>query len=507
MLKTIAMYLPQFHRVKENDEWWGEGFTEWTAVQSAKPQYDGHNQPVRPLNDEYYDLMDKRTLEWQVELAHKYKIDGFAFYHYFFKNGRKILEKPAENLLKWKDINMPFLFAWDPVQWARSWTNVGNSWAETFEDKQYIKNGVLLEQDFGGSEVWEEHFQYLLPFFKDDRYIKVDNKPVFYCLIPNYIPCFMRMISHWRARATEEGLSGLYIISYQDYSEVADAYLDPMRPEKNEIITNAKYNNLRAYDYDKAWKEYLSCPQIRGVENLYQCIVKYDDTPRRGQNAMIFVDASPEKFKKYLAALRYKSMLNHNKFMFINAWNEWGEGMYLEPDTKDKYMYLEAVHEVLCLTPNELYEYVKKTNLLDYVKKGMVYQENFIEHDRERNKYFLMHNWLSAKLHDEAIRKYLENNAYKNVAIYGFGVYGHMLYEELIKDGVNIPFVIDRKLCKSTSKEKLKILGIDKQLPRCDLIIISTIFDNIEIYEQLKKITSDEIISMQELCKYALENI
>ena len=125
-LRALAMYLPQFHRVPENDAWWGEGFTEWTAVKKAVPLFEGHEQPRTPLNSNYYDLMDKGTMEWQADLAKKYGIDGFCFYHYWFRDGRRILEKPAENLLQWKDIDMPFCFCWDPVSWARTWTKLGN---------------------------------------------------------------------------------------------------------------------------------------------------------------------------------------------------------------------------------------------------------------------------------------------------------------------------------------------------------------------------------------------
>ncbi len=506
-MKTIAMYLPQFHRVKENNEWWGDGFTEWTAVKKATPQYVDHKQPVCPLNKNYYDLMDKKTLEWQADLAHKYKIDGLAFYHYYFKDGRKILEKPAENLLQWKDIDIPFFFAWDPGQWARSWTNVGNAWADTFEDRKSDDDGILLEQDFGDKKEWEKHFRYLLPFLKDERYIKVDGKPVFYFYNSNLITCIMRMVSYWRIRAIEEGFTGIYVIAYQDYSEVADAYINPMRPEKNEILSDAKYNNLRVYDYDKAWEKYLTYPNVKDMDNLYQCMVRYDDSPRRGKKAMIFEGATAEKFKKYFAALRYKSLLNNSKFLFINAWNEWGEGMYLEPDTKDGYAYLEAVRDVTKLSEDELQDFVKASGLIDHVNKGLRYQEGFLAEHKEKKKYILMRDWLKAKLHDEAIKKYLQKHSYKKVAIYGFGVYGHMLYQELMADGINVPFAIDRKLCASPQRETIPILGVDKQLPPCDLIIISTVSDNVEIYEQLLKITSDEVISMEELLKYVIEDM
>ena len=153
--KIISMYLPQFHRVKENDEWWGEGFTEWTAVKQADSLFDGHYQPRIPLNGNYYDLLDKETMQWQADLMKKYGIDGQCIYHYWFKEGRQILEKPAQNLLKWTDIDMPFCFCWANESWARTWSGLKNTnaWSAKQEPKkQGDHNGLLLEQYYGTEE-------------------------------------------------------------------------------------------------------------------------------------------------------------------------------------------------------------------------------------------------------------------------------------------------------------------------------------------------------------------
>ena len=166
------MYLPQFHEVEENNEWWGNGYTEWTAVKKATPLFHGHKQPKAPFNDNYYNLLDKQTMITQAKLAEEYGIDGFCFYHYYFKNGRKILEKPAENLLKWKDINMPYCFCWANETWARTWSNISgaNAWGSKFENKkQKAGSGILLEQRYGQEKEWEEHLEYLIPFFKDEK--------------------------------------------------------------------------------------------------------------------------------------------------------------------------------------------------------------------------------------------------------------------------------------------------------------------------------------------------
>lgn len=165
--QVYAFYLPQFHRTPENDEWWGEGFTEWTNVKNAKPLFPGHYQPHEPLD--YYNLLNKETMEKQAALMHEYGVDGMCFYHYYFENGRKILEKPAENLLKWTDITMPFCFYWANQSWIRSWSNMagGNKWTEIYDQsKKEEGDGVLLRQVYGGRNEWKDHFYYMLPFLK-----------------------------------------------------------------------------------------------------------------------------------------------------------------------------------------------------------------------------------------------------------------------------------------------------------------------------------------------------
>lgn len=213
--KVLAMYLPQFYRTKENDEWWGEGFTDWTTVRGAKPLFDGHIQPEVPLNENYYDLLDKETMRSQINLMQKHGIDGICIYHYWFKEGRQILEKPAENLLGWKDLNTQYCFCWANETWARTWSNFGDSnvWAAKYEkNRNYDDGGILLEQQYGNSKEWDKHFDYLLPFFKDERYIKYEDKPVFVIYRPKLIFCLEEMIELWNLLAKENGFSGVYFI-------------------------------------------------------------------------------------------------------------------------------------------------------------------------------------------------------------------------------------------------------------------------------------------------------
>ena len=216
-MRVIAMYLPQFHRVAENDEWWGKGFTEWTAVRAAEPLFDGHNQPRKPLDENYYDLLKKSTMQQQAALMKTYNIFGMCFYHYWFKDGRKILEKPAENLLRWKDIDMPFCFSWANESWTRTWSKFNdntNAWSSIFEKGKTDEtdNGILLEQKYGDEKSWYQHFMYLLPFFLDSRYIRIENKPVFVFYKPISITCLQTMILYWNQLACENGLEGIYFV-------------------------------------------------------------------------------------------------------------------------------------------------------------------------------------------------------------------------------------------------------------------------------------------------------
>ena len=212
-MKILAMYLPQFHRTPENDKWWGEGFTEWTTVRKAKPLFLNHAQPHEP--QEYYNLLDKDVMIKQAELMHKYGVDGMCFYHYYFEDGIKILEKPAENLLKWKEINMPFCFYWANQSWVRTWSNLqdANVWVDTLDnDEKREGDGVLLRQAYGGREQWKKHFDYLLPFFKDSRYIRKDGRPLFIIYKPEDIKDLAEMKDYWNELMEKEGLPHIFFI-------------------------------------------------------------------------------------------------------------------------------------------------------------------------------------------------------------------------------------------------------------------------------------------------------
>lgn len=355
-IKAIAMYLPQFHEIPENSQWWGKGFTEWTAVKNATPLFPGHQQPRVPLGGNYYNLLGKKSVEWQVELAKKYGVGGFCFYHYWFKDGRRILEKPAENLLKWRDLEIPFCFSWANESWIRTWSKgiEGNAWAEKFDEKigKESGTGLLIEQDYGTEQDWKEHFEYLLPFFRDSRYIKIDGKPIFIIYKPESVGTKLSpMLQAWKAWALEAGLEGLYIIGSQ-CAVVSDTIWPEMDARVKHgpaicLANERRIGETKYYDYDFLWNRFLNLEGNKGDKTYYCGFVDFDSSPRQADKAIIFQGATPKKFEYYLRQLVEKSIQLKNELVFLNAWNEWGEGMYLEPDEINGYGYLEAVRTVM----------------------------------------------------------------------------------------------------------------------------------------------------------------
>lgn len=192
-MKIIAFYLPQFHDIPENDEWWGKGFTEWVNVKKAQPLYKGHEQPRIPMNENYYNLLDDNVKIWQANIAKEYGIYGFCYYHYWF-GGKLLLEKPMEQMLKNPKVDIPFCISWANEPWTKAWVN---------------ESKVLIPQFYGGKKEWKEHFDYLLPFFKDNRYIKEDNKPLFIIYRAEVIDCLNDMLDYWTELAQQNGFSGM----------------------------------------------------------------------------------------------------------------------------------------------------------------------------------------------------------------------------------------------------------------------------------------------------------
>lgn len=361
----VAMYLPQFHIIPENNEFWGDGFTDWKTVKDAKPLFSTHIQPVIPYNNNFYDLSLRENVEWQCRLASEYKISAFGVYHYWFNNDKNLLTRPAEIMRDSQDIDIKYFFTWDNCSWVRSWSNVsGNDWSP-LADANMSKNGqkVLIPYILGDESNWKKHYDYVKTHFESPNYLKINNKPVF-CVI-NYNEKIEKMCHYWSELATHDGYSGIYFIFkfrlFTDYpSEIRLYNYEPHFSAWANIgfltrIKNALKRRLKLekefyiYDYDKVWLNLLKNAKKHNERNFFHgAFVGYDDSPRRGRNrSRIIVGRAPEKFQKYFAELLRISKSQNKELVFLTAWNEWSEGAYLEPDCEKGYAYLEAVKKAL----------------------------------------------------------------------------------------------------------------------------------------------------------------
>lgn len=498
-LKTIAMYLPQFHRVAENEEWWGEGFTDWTSMKDAQPLFEGHRQPKKPLNDNRYDLLKKETMEWQANLMEEYGIDGMCFYHYWFGEGRRILEKPAENLLQWQDIRMPFCFCWANESWIRSWSKYtdGNVWTSVNETNIGDEEGYLLKQDYGNEKAWEGHFEYLLPFFRDGRYIKIGNKPVFVIYKIDEIGCIDQMLECWNNLATLHGFDGIYIIGF-NYSkqkiERMDAELvhEPVTSFK-EFYTNRFSNPMnmqiaRYIPYEEIWKHTLERKNY-AKKAFLSGFSRYDSTPRKGKFGNVVYNETPEKFKIFLTELFAKSKAMGNELVFINAWNEWGEGMYLEPDESDGYEYLKAISYAKEHYLSEMYKYDSQySNEIDAEALRM----NQIM--RYKNEALIMNAMMDYMYHPEKLNALTEK--YHKIAIYGMGMVGKRLAQLLTSvKGLQV-IGIDRNY--EGLNIDIKVCSPDEKLEQCDVVVVSLTHLLDEICDSIGKNVNCPIVSIKD---------
>ncbi|MEN1989378.1 glycosyltransferase WbsX family protein [Paenibacillus hubeiensis] len=352
-MKLIAYLLPQFHRIPENDAAWGEGFTEWTNTKKSVPLYQGHRQPREPYNDYYYDLTDPAARQWQAGLAKKFGLHGFCYYHYWFK-GKKLLEQPLEQMLSSGKPDFPFCLSWANESWTRKWDGSDNE--------------LILRQDYGQEEDWERHFDYLLQAFSDPRYIRIDNKPVFLIYRPGNIPCCEEMLAFWKRLALRRGMDGLFVVRTLGgfglpKQEGFDASVE-FEPHYTFGHSGSEriWSTMRTmggehlvFDYDEVWRLMLNRSPRREGEMIFPgAFVGWDNTPRLGVKGQSGFGASPHKFEEYLRRqLKRARQLYRSEFVFINAWNEWGEGAYLEPDKDGEYAYLKAVKKALESSENE----------------------------------------------------------------------------------------------------------------------------------------------------------
>jgi len=329
--RLIAFYLPQFHPIPENDEWWGKGFTEWTKVVQARPLFDGHVQPRLPSTLGFYDLRVPEVREKQAALAREHGIEGFCYWHYWF-NGKRLLERPFGEVLATGSPDFPFCLAWANETWSRRWLG---------EERD-----ILIKQTYSREDDLE-HVRWLIQAFADERYIRVDGRPVFLVYRPGDLPEPEVTIELWRSECIDAGLPEpflLGVISHQDQDWRTigfDGNVD-FEPQLG-VLPGPLEDGLKIYDYTYARKRMTA--RARDYP-YYPCVfVSWDNTPRRGEDGIVFINATPDAFEAGLReAIRSVAQRpTERRLVFVNAWNEWAEGNYLEPDTVRGRAYLEAV--------------------------------------------------------------------------------------------------------------------------------------------------------------------
>jgi len=354
-VRAIAFYLPQYHPVPENDEWWGKGFTEWTNTAKAKPLYPGHYQPHVPADLGFYDLRLPEARLAQAELARQYGIEAFCYYHYWF-GGRRLLQRPFEEVLASGQPDFPFCLCWANQTWTGIWHGAPNR--------------ILVEQTYPGDDDHRRHFEYLLPAFSDRRYLRVDGKPLFVIYNPDELPQPQRVTDLWRRWAQDAGLPDLYLVAehpavdWRPAQHGFDARVEIRLPPRRKVLeTRVSWQQpMRKLKY--AYANWRQLPTIHRYEDVlpflvgeavegitaFPCVIpNWDNTPRSGSNGMVLADATPELFRRQLrrAIDRVQAAPAEQRLVFVKSWNEWAEGNHLEPDLKFGHAYLEVVRDEL----------------------------------------------------------------------------------------------------------------------------------------------------------------
>jgi hypothetical protein len=352
--RVIAFYLPQYHPIPENDEWWGKGFTEWTNVGKAKPLFKGHYQPRVPADLGYYDLRVAETRKAQADMAREYGIEGFCYWHYWFGNSKRLIERPFNEVLASGEPDFPFCLAWANETWkgfAHGMTN----------------RNVLIEQFYPGVDDYIAHFYEVLPAFKDKRYITVDGKPLFAIYKPLENKELIVFIETWRKLAKENGLIDIYFVGHTIELDKIDTILNSGYDAVNIIRLHNYYLHGRSFlkkARQKINKILFSTPKIflykdamkyfngkeDEMENVFPAIFpNWDHSPRSKNEATILHDSNPDLFREHVLKT-IKSVENkedQKKIIFLKSWNEWAEGNHMEPDLKFGLEYLEAFRDII----------------------------------------------------------------------------------------------------------------------------------------------------------------
>jgi len=352
--RIIAFYLPQFHPIPENDEWWGKGFTEWTNVARAKPLYPGHVQPRLPSELGYYDLRVAETRAHQAALARQYGIEGFCYWHYWFE-GRRILERPFAEVLASGEPDFPFCLGWANQSWTGIWHGAADR--------------VLIRQGYGGEADARRHFEAVLPAFRDPRYLRVDGCPIFMLHQPRDLAEPQTFTRLWREWARAEGLPGVFFLGDGDVGWNTEEYgfdgtiiSNPwmvLHYRSRSILDRVVGRVFKGRDWAWLTKRALGWPNripytdvLRhglarrlGRLEFPSVLPNWDNTPRSGRNGLVISGSSPELFSRHLdqAIASVESRPADHRLVFLKSWNEWAEGNFVEPDVLHGRAYLEAI--------------------------------------------------------------------------------------------------------------------------------------------------------------------
>ena len=361
--RFIAFYLPQFHPIPENDLWWGRGFTEWRNVAKAKALYRGHYQPRIPADLGFYDLRLPEVRAAQAAMAQEYGLEGFCYWHYWFGDGERLLERPFNEVLRSGEPDFPFCLAWANESWTGIWHGA--------PDK------VLKQQTYPGMHDHEAHFYTLLEAFTDRRYLTVDGRPIFAIFHPLRIPESKRVTDLWRELARKAGLKGLHLVailehgdylcwnsSEHDYDAITLSHHSKVlqipggtlrerlrRKLLSKVAIRTFYRDrlqrpLSVYSYTEALPLFIQDGDL--TDTYHPCVVpNWDNTPRSGRDGLVLHGSTPELFRIQVreAMKRVEAMPPEHRLIFVKSWNEWAEGNYLEPDTRYGKGYLEVIRD------------------------------------------------------------------------------------------------------------------------------------------------------------------
>jgi lipopolysaccharide biosynthesis protein len=369
LARVLAFYLPQFHPTPENDLWWGPGFTEWTNVAKAKPLYPGHVQPRLPADLGFYDLRVPEVRERQAELARAAGVESFCYWHYWFGDGRRILERPFEEVVASGAPDFPFCLAWANQTWTGIWHGAAGR--------------TLIEQTYPGAADREAHFRWAQRAFEDPRYSRVDGKPIFVVFSPSHLPSTVDFVDHWRELAHKAGYPGLYFVGVSDaYDQHTDRYRLPMLEpfdavtllgpqdyiatrgarEKWGLKRRLKERNLGRFNRfrPKSWAyptridfadvvEHAFEDMPEGERFLPAVLSGWDNTPRSSERGVVYENSTPELFERYMAKAveRLRDHPKDKRIVFVKAWNEWAEGNIIEPDAVHGHGFLDAIRKAV----------------------------------------------------------------------------------------------------------------------------------------------------------------